>query len=74
MAYGYLALADGTVTAATRQDGQSRDEQLRAVIAIHGDVGTYVGTDSGLDDARYREAERTESPAGRLTSNAGSGA
>jgi hypothetical protein len=41
MTYCNLAAADPTVVQATGRDAGTRDEQLRALMAIHGGIGTY---------------------------------
>ena len=55
MAYDHRTTPDSTALDATSRNGQPHDEQLRALIAIHGDIDTSIDIDSDFIDVRYGE-------------------
>lgn len=55
MVYGYLAATESAATLRPGRNLGPRDEQLRALIAIHGDTGAFL--DSGFGAANALEDE-----------------
>ena len=73
MTYGYPGVTDpAIIKATTAWTAHPRDEQLRALIAIHGDIDIDIDIDiDGLDDELY-DAEQWAAPAaGRRLSEVG---